>query len=42
MLTIREISKNFLYNVGFFLVAGACTCIGMAIVGFLICVLRGE
>ena len=42
MLTIREISRNCFYSVGMFLIAGACTCIGMAIIGFLICVLRGE
>jgi hypothetical protein len=42
MLTLKKIIKNSFYSIGMFFIAGALTCIGIAIVGFLLCVLRGE
>lgn len=42
MLTIRQISRNCLYTVGMFLVSGALSLIGMALIGLVLAAFGGD
>lgn len=41
MLTITEIAKSAFYRLGMLIIAGACTCIGIFIVGLILCIFGG-